>query len=104
MIVNAGGEKMKKVLLMAIVAAGLAFASAPRADAGVSIGIGIGIPVGYGYGYGGYGYRYRHCSPYYGYARPYPYYRVGYRSGYRGRPYYWRNGRRVHYARQYYRR
>jgi hypothetical protein len=68
----------KKLLLIALVTGGFAFASAPRSDAGVSIGIGFGFPVGYGYGY----------YPY-GYYPPYPYY------GYVGSSFYWRNGHRV---------
>ena len=67
----------KRLLLIALIASGFAFASAPRSDAGVSVGIGFGFPVGYGYG------------PY-GYYPPYPYY------GYYGGPsFFWRNGYRV---------
>ena len=50
----------KRLLLIALVAGGLAFVPAQRSDAGVSFGIGFGGPVGY-YGY----------YPY-GYYRPYP--------------------------------
>ena len=90
----------KKILLIAIVAAGFGFASAPRSEAQVGVGIGIGAPIGFGY-YGGYG-----CYPVgysygFGYA-PYGYYTRGYaRSVYR--PYYWSHGRRVYYARRQYR-
>jgi hypothetical protein len=65
---------MKKLLLIALVASGLAFASAPSSDAQISVGIG---PVGIGVG------------GYYGYYRPYPYY------GYY-RPYYWYGGHRYY--------
>jgi len=40
----------KRLLLIALVAGGLAFVPAQRSDAGVSVGIGFGGPVGY-YGY-----------------------------------------------------
>jgi hypothetical protein len=82
---------MKKLLLIALVIGGFAFASAPKSNAGVAVGIGFG-PVGYGYPYYGYGY------PYYGYYRPYPYY------GYVGPSFYWSNGHRVYYRHhRYYR-
>jgi len=59
---------MKKLLLIALVAGGLAFASAPRSDAQVYFSVGFG--PGY-YGYYPYGYYY----PYrYGYYRPYYWY------------------------------
>jgi len=59
---------MRKLLLIALVAGGLAFASASRSDAQVYFSIGFG--PGY-YGYYPYGYYYR---PYYGhYYRPYWY-------------------------------
>ncbi len=64
---------MKKVLLIALVASGLAFVPVQRSNAQVSIGIGVGLPGYYGY------------YPY-GYYRPYPYY------GYYYRPYYWYRG------------
>jgi hypothetical protein len=67
----------KKLLLIALVAGGFAFASAPRSDAGVSVGIGFGFPVGYPY-------------PYY----PYPYGYYG-PSVWVGPSFYWRNGHRV---------
>ena len=56
---------MKKVLLIALMACGLAFIPAQRSDAQVSVGIGVGYPS--------YGYRY---YPSYGYGYyPYGYYR-----------------------------
>jgi hypothetical protein len=75
---------MKKFLLIALVASGLAFVPVQRSDAQVSVGIGVGYP-----GY----YRY---YPY-GYYRPYPYY------GYY-RPYYWYGGHRYyrHHRHHYY--
>ena len=75
---------MKKLLLIALVAGGIAFVPAQRTDAGVSFGIGVGFP-GY-YGYSPYGY----YQPYYGYYRPYPYY--SYSSG---PSFYWYGGHRV---------
>ena len=77
----------KRLLLIALVAGGLAFVPAQRSDAGVSFGIGFGGPVGY-YGY----------YPY-GYYRPYPYY--GY---YYGPSYYWYGGHRNyrHHRHHYY--
>jgi len=74
----------KRLLLITLVAGGLAFVPAQRSDAGVSFGIGFGGPVGY-YGYYPYGY-----YPY-GYYRPYPYY--GY---YYGPSYYWYGGHRYY--------
>ena len=70
---------MKRLLLIALVASGLAFVPVQRSDAQVSVGIGpVGVGVGFGYpayyGYYPYGY----------YYRPYPYY--GY---YYGPSYYW---------------
>src|SRR5437879_6899304 len=46
-----GGEIMKKLLLIALVAGGLMFTAAPRSDAGVSVGIGFGFHVAYPYQY-----------------------------------------------------
>jgi len=74
-----GKNYMKKLLLIALVASGLAFVPVQRSDAQVSVGIGpVGVGVGFGYpayyGYYPYGY----------YYRPYPYY--GY---YYGPSYYW---------------
>jgi len=87
----------KRLLLIALVASGFAFVSAPRSDAGVSFGIGLGFPVGYyGYGYPGYyGYGY---YPY-RYYRPYPYYYYG------GPSFYWSGGHRYyrHHRHHYYR-
>ena len=84
----------KRLLLIALVAGGLAFVPAQRSDAGVSVGIGFGGPVGY-YGYYPYGY-----YPY-RYYRPYPYYGYYYRPyyGYGGHRYY-RHNRRHHYYRR----
>src|SRR3989442_6048741 len=83
---------MKKLFLIALVAAGFAFASASRSEAGVSVGIGIGFPGYYPYpAYYPYPYPY-YGYPYYGYYRPY-------RAIYR--PYYWYHGRRIYYARPY---
>jgi hypothetical protein len=77
----------KRVLLIALVASGLAFASSPSSDAQISVGIGpVGIGVGGYYGYPGY-------------YRPYPYY--GY---YAGPSYYWYGGHRYyrHHRHHYY--
>lgn len=74
----------KRLLLIALVAGGIAFVPAPRSDAGVSVGIGFGFPVGY-YGYPYYGYYRPYAYPYY---RPYPY---GY---YVGPSFYWYGGHR----------
>ena len=79
---------MKKLLLIALVAGGLAFIPAQRSDAQISIGIGY---PGYGYGYYPYGY-YRPYSYYYGYYRPYSYYRYYY-----GPEFNWYHGHRVYY-------
>ena len=62
---------MKKLLLIALVASGLAFVPVQRSDAQISVGIGY---------------------PAYGYYRPYPYYGYYYRPSY-----YWYNGHRVYY-------
>src|SRR5205823_13620331 len=86
---NKKGKYMKKLLLIALVASGFAFASAPRSDAGVAVGIGpVGIGVGVGYPYYGYGY-----YPY-GYDRPHSYYGPYYYYG--GPSYYCYNARRGH--------
>jgi hypothetical protein len=79
---------MKKFLLIALAAAGTAFASAPSSNAGVVVSFGGGYP----YPYYGYGYPY----PYYGYYRPYYY---------GGPSFYWNHGHRVYYSRhhRYYR-
>jgi hypothetical protein len=76
---------MKRLLLIALMAGGLAFVPAQRSDAQVSVGIGFGYPSYYGYGY----------YPY-GYYRPYRYY--GYNAG---PSYYWRNGHRVYRHHRY---
>jgi hypothetical protein len=76
----------KKLLLVAIVAGGVAFATVPRSNAGVSIGIGLGFPVVYPYPY--YRYPYRYPYPYYGYYGP---------SAYVGPSFYWSNGHRIYY-------
>jgi hypothetical protein len=87
---------MKRFLLIALMAGGLAFVPAQRSDAQVSVGIGFGYPsYGYRY-YPSYGYGY---YPY-GYYRPYRYY--GY---YNGRTYYNRHRyyRHHRYHHNYYR-
>ena len=87
---------MKRLLLIAVMAGGLAFVPAQRSDAQVSVGIGVGYPsYGYRY-YPSYGYGY---YPY-GYYRPYRYY--GY---YNGRTYYNRHRyyRHHRYYHNYYR-
>ena len=43
---------MKKLLLIALVVGGIAFASAPKTEAGTYFSVGIGFPIGFGY-YGG---------------------------------------------------
>jgi hypothetical protein len=89
------GLNMKKILLIALVAAGFALAATPRAEAGVSVGIGIGFPIG---GYCGYPYAY---PGYYGYGYPYyGYYGPSYVRAVH-RPYYWSHGRRIYNARRY---
>ena len=85
---------MKKVLLIALVASGLAFVPVQRSDAQVYVGVpgtGVGVGVGFGYpSYGYYGYP-RYYSSYYGY---YPY-----RTYYYGGPsYYWYNGHRYYFV------
>jgi hypothetical protein len=72
---------MKKLLLIAVVAGGLAFASAQRSDAQVYFSVGFG-------------------PGYYGYY-PYRYYRPYDRSYYR--PYYWYGGHRYYRHHHYYR-
>jgi hypothetical protein len=73
---------MKKLLLIAIAASGLLFASASQSNAGVSVGIGVGVPVGYGYGY------------------PYPYYAPygPYYGAWRGPGWYGYRGHRAFFA------
>ena len=48
---------MKKFLLIALMACGLAFVPVQRSDAQVSVGVGFGYPS-YGYSYYPYGYVY----------------------------------------------
>ncbi|MDQ6860927.1 MAG: hypothetical protein M3032_07210 [Verrucomicrobiota bacterium] len=96
----------KKILLIAVVAAGFALGSAPRSQAygGVSVGIGIGVPVGYGYGgygyggygYGGYGYRAAYAPYGYGYAPYGGYYEPGYVRVVVRPHYHWRHGHRYY--------
>ncbi len=57
---------MKRLLLIALMAGGLAFVPAQRSEAQVSVGIGFGYPA-YRYGYYPYGY-YRPYR-YYGYSK-----------------------------------
>ncbi len=91
------GKTMKKLLLMVLVASGLAFVPVQSSDAQIYVGIpgiaGVGIGGGY-YGYPAYSY-----SGYYpyGYYRPYYYSRPYYSSYYSGPSYYWYNGHRVYY-------
>ena len=95
------GEKMKKLLLIALVAIGSLFVPVQRSDAQITVGVG---GVGIGFGYPGYRYGY-YPSGYgyypYGYYRPYPYH-----SYYSGPSYYWSNGHRYyrhHHHHHYYR-
>jgi hypothetical protein len=87
------GNCMKKLLLLPLVAIGLALVPAKQAYAQVSVGIG-GVGVGFGYpayryGYYGYpGYDGYYPRSYYG-GSPY------YRTYYTGRPYYY-SGHRTH--------
>jgi len=73
----------KKLLLIAIVAGGFTFATAPHSNAGVAIGIGLGFPVVSPYPYA---YPYPYPYPYYGYYGP---------SVYVGPSFFWSNGHRV---------
>ena len=86
---------MKKLLLIALVAGGLAFVPVQRSDAQIFIGlpgiVGIGFGPGAYYGYPYYGYGYYH--PYGYYYRPY--------YGYYGGPYYWSHGHRVYHHHHY---
>jgi len=79
---------MKKLILIGLVVAGFALASAPSSDAGVSVGIGVGFPVAYPY----------YPYPYYGY--PYPYYGP---SVWVGPGFYWFHGHRVFFSRPFHR-
>ena len=91
------GEIMKKLLLLPLVAIGLALIPMKQAEAQVSVGIGpVGIGVGYpayGYGYPRYGY---YPRSYYSYYRGYPNYRTY------GRPYYGGHRYYKHHKRYYY--
>jgi hypothetical protein len=96
---------MKKLLLIALVAAGFAFAAAPRTEARTYFSVGIGLPIGFGYYggcYPGYYSGYQGYYPY-GYYRPYyrPYYSGVTIRYYNGRPFYWHRGHRVFVARRY---
>src|SRR4029450_11558299 len=101
------GKCMKKLLLLPLVAIGLALVPMKQADAQVSVGI---RPVGIGFGdpayryahsgYPGYGYGYYPRS-YYSYSGGgYPYYRTYY---YSGRPYYGHRYYNMYHKRYYYR-
>jgi hypothetical protein len=79
-----GREKMKKLILIALVAGGFAFGLPPKSIAGVAVGIGFGFPGAYPYPYYGYGYPY----PYYGYVYPYWY----------GPGFYWYHGHRAFFS------
>jgi len=95
-------ESMKKLLLLPLVAIGLALVPGKQADAQVSIGVG---PVGFGgVGYPAYRYSYYGYPGYYGYYPRsyyggYPYYRTYY---YTGRPYYYSGHRYNKHHRHYY--
>jgi hypothetical protein len=81
---------MKKLLLLPLVAIGLALVPAKQADAQVSVGIGYPAYRYSNYGYPGYyGYYPRSYYSYYGGS---PYYRT---YNYSGRPYYY-SGHRTH--------
>ena len=103
---NKKGKQMKKVLLIALAAGGLAFVPVQRCDAQITRGLpgvggmSFGFPGGYyayptHYNYYPYGY---YMRPYYSYSQPYSYY-------YAGRPYYGYNGHRTysrHHRHHYY--
>ena len=66
---------MKRLLLIAVMAGGLAFVPAQRSDAQVSVGIGVGYPsYGYRY-YPSYGYGYYNGRTYYNRHRYYRHHR-----------------------------
>jgi len=96
---------MKKLLLIALVASGLAFVPVQRSDAQVYVGIPGVVGVGIG-GYPSYGYYYGYPR-YYGGYYPYSYYSgysgyYPYRTYYYGGPsYYWYNGHRVYYRKHH---
>ena len=81
---------MRKLIIIALVAAGFIGLTLPESKAGVSVGIGIGFPGVYGYP--GYGYPYGYPAAY-PYGAPY-YQPVVYYSAVYG-PYYWWHGHRV---------
>jgi hypothetical protein len=97
---------MKKVLLIALAAGGLAFVPVQRCDAQITRGLpgvggmSFGFPGGYYayptyYNYYPYGY---YMRPYYAYSQPYSYY-------YAGRPHHGFNGHRTysrHHRHHYY--
>src|SRR5438132_12367621 len=96
---------MKKLVVLLLVVAGLAFLAEPSARAGVHFffGLPIPVPVFYGPDY------YYGPAPYYYYGPPY--YGYGYYQGYYYRGYYgpyWRHryfyGPRYYRGRYYYRR
>jgi hypothetical protein len=95
------GGLMKKLLLLPLIAIGLALTPMKQADAQVSVGIGpvgFGYPAyGYSYGYPGYGY---YPRSYYGYYGGYPNYRT---YQYSGRPYYYGSHRYHRHHNRYYR-
>jgi hypothetical protein len=84
---------MKKLLLIGLAVSGLAFVTAPRADAQSSVagGVSFGFPGGFyayptAYNYYPYGY---YMRPYYNYSQSNSY-------RYRGTAYSWYNGRRTY--------
>src|SRR6266704_1131608 len=79
-----GGNRMKKLLFIALAAMGLLLVPVQRSDAQITIGVG-----GVGYGYPGYRYGY-YPYGYSGYYRSYPY------QYYSGPSYYWSNGHRYY--------
>jgi hypothetical protein len=97
---NTKGEKMKKLLFVALVATGLLLVPVQRSDAQVTVGVG-GVGVGFGYPGYRYGY-YPYSSGYYPYGYYRPYTNYGYYSGrsyYNGHRYY--RHHRHHYYYQY---
>jgi hypothetical protein len=90
---------MKKLIVLLVAVAGLAFLSEPKATAGVHIGIGLPLllPVPFFYGPGYYDPYYYNYSPGYAYYPGYGYYHRGYYGPY------WRNRYYGGYYRGYYR-